>query len=143
MTHQEFWPCYEQHPLLQAGNPSLNQHASHISANVTICQLFTTEQDDQQQQQVKGCTFNTTQNTKTWVSIFMRWNTSSKKLYTSLTGASLSRITASWLSISFPNSVFKRSPEFPTTAHVLNWRGRKGGFPGNNKLRCSSQRDRL
>ncbi|URE14045.1 hypothetical protein MUK42_04398 [Musa troglodytarum] len=48
-----------------------------------------------------------------------------------LTGASLSRNTASCSSISPPNSVFKRSPEFPTTAHVLNWRGWKGGFAGD------------
>lgn len=60
--------------------------------------------------------------------------------FTWLTGASLSRKTASWLSISSPNSVFRRSPEFPTTAQVRNCRGWKGGFAGNNTSRCSSQR---
>lgn len=60
--------------------------------------------------------------------------------FTSLTGASLSRKTASWLSISSPNSVFRRSPEFPTTAQVRNCRGWNGGFAGNNTSRFSSHR---
>jgi hypothetical protein len=61
-------------------------------------------------------------------------------MFTLLTGASLSRNTASCASISCPNSVFKRSPELPTTAHVANWRGWKGGLAGSKMLRSSSQR---
>jgi hypothetical protein len=65
------------------------------------------------------------------------------KVITLLTGASLSRNTASCASISRPNSVFKRSPELPTTAHVANWRGWKGGLAGSKILRSSSHRVRL
>lgn len=60
--------------------------------------------------------------------------------YTSLTGASLSRMTASCASISGPNSVSSKSPEFPTTAHVANCRGLKGGLAGKTSRSSSSHR---
>ena len=60
--------------------------------------------------------------------------------HTSLTGASLSRMTASCASISGPNSVSSKSPEFPTTAHVANCRGLKGGLAGKTSRSSSSHR---
>jgi len=59
---------------------------------------------------------------------------------TSLTGASLSRKTASWASISDPKLAWSRSPEFPTTAQVANCRGLKGGLDGNTSCNSSSHK---
>ena len=48
-------------------------------------------------------------------------------------GAPFSLITTSKPSISFPNLVFKRSPEFPTTAQRPYCFGTYGGVSGSTK----------